>query len=99
MEARACWANSECVPARLWAPVIFLSGMHDQIFFFRLDADLMNPFAGISPVRRIAQAVLIAQIFLNLGVDFLDRLFAGDFKELSAGFARDLFQNFLSVRA
>ena len=58
------------------SPVIFLSGMDHQVFLFRLDADLMKALAGIGPVWRVSQAVLIAKVLFNLGINFLDCLLA-----------------------
>jgi len=50
--------------------------MDHQILLFRLDADLMEAFARIGPVRRVPQAVLIAKVLFNLGINLLDRLLA-----------------------
>jgi hypothetical protein len=69
---------------RLIIPVVFLSGMDHQILLFGLDADFMKAFAQIGPVRRISQAVLIAQVLFNLGVNFFHRLLAGNLKQPSA---------------
>src|SRR3977135_2066329 len=71
--------------------------MDYKVLLFRLDADLMKAFARIIPIRRVSQAVLIAQVFFNLRVNLFDCLLAGNFKQPTAGFARHLFQYFLSI--
>ena len=60
--------------------------MDHQILLFRLDADLMEAFARIGPVRRVPQAVLVAQLFLQPGVDLFDGLFFGDLEKSAASF-------------
>src|SRR5258708_31822663 len=51
----------------------------------------------VGPVRRVSQAVLIAQ-FLGTGlIDFLYRLFLGNFKKTPARFLGNPLQNFLAI--
>src|SRR5712692_7199362 len=95
---RTCTPGSISAPGRDSLPlgVIPVSCLHHQAFLFDGQADLAEP--GIGPVRRIAQAVLVAQLLLNAIVDLLDGLLLGDFKKAPAGFLRNPLENFLSVR-
>src|SRR5436305_15158735 len=53
---------------------------------------------GIWTVGSVANAVLVSQLFLNLGVDLLDGLLSGDFKEASASIFGKFLQDLFSVR-
>ncbi len=69
----------------------------DQIFLLRRQRNLV--IAGSFIVfRRVRQAVLIAQIFLDLRINFVYRFFFRNFVQFSAGGLGNLLQNFLSVR-
>ena len=72
--------------------------MHDQVFLLSRQADFVIADAGVRTVGRIANAVLIAQLFLNLGIDLLDGFLLRNFKEAPAGFPRKLLQDFFAVR-
>src|SRR5580704_4174790 len=47
----------------------------------------------------VREAVLVAQIFLDLGVDCVNRLLFGDFEHAPACFPGKLLEDFLSVGA
>src|ERR1039458_3056887 len=59
--------------------------------------DLVIPRRGIGLIWRVAQAVLVAQLFFNAGVDLIDRLLFGDFKEAAAGLSCNLLHDFLAI--
>src|SRR5664279_4776702 len=69
---------------RIVAAVVSVSGLHHQVLLRSCQMDLVVAGGGISFVRRIAQAVLIAQLFFNARVDLINRLLLGDFKEATA---------------
>src|SRR5208337_2433719 len=75
-----------------------VSCLHGQIFLFGHKVDLAIARSGIRSVGSVTQAVLIAQLLLNLVVDSLDRLLFGDFKETGAGLFRNPLENFLAIR-
>src|SRR5271169_1775590 len=53
----------------------------------------------VSFIRGVGEAVLVAQVFLDIGVDGIDRFFLGDFEHAAAGFLGDLLKDFLAVGA
>src|ERR1019366_590409 len=69
---------------RIAAAVVAVSGLHHKIFLRGCQMDLTVARCGVSLVGRIAQAVLVAQLFFNAGVDLIDRLLLGNFKEAAA---------------
>src|SRR6267154_1730410 len=69
------------------------------IFLFRRYLELVIT-SGISLVRGEAEAVLVAQLFFDAGVDFVEGLFLGrGLKHPAAGFLRDSFQDFFAIGA
>jgi len=50
-------------------------------------------------IRGVAQVVLIAEFLRDLGINLIDRLLFGDFKEASPSFLGNPFEDFLSVGA
>src|SRR5580704_15483159 len=52
---------------------------------------------GVALVGGVGEAVLIAQVFFNFGVDGVDGFFFGDFEHAPAGFFGDLLEDFLAV--
>src|SRR5258706_585677 len=87
--------NIRSVVGREWRPtplrsrlsyalrVVAVSGLHDQTGFLYGQLNFSIP---CSRFRRVSQAVLVAQLFLNLVVDLFDRLLLRYFKEPAAGF-------------
>src|ERR1035438_100370 len=59
--------------------------------------DLVIAGGGIGLVGRVTQAVLVAQLFFNAGVDLINRLLLGNFKEASASLSCNLLHNFLAI--
>src|SRR5580658_9682520 len=53
----------------------------------------------VALVGGVGEAVLVAQVFLDLGVDGVNRFFLGDFEHAAAGFLGNLFKDFLAVGA
>src|SRR5271169_7237247 len=78
--------------------IISVSGLDDQILLLGLKQDLVIAGSRVVFVRRVADAVLIAQFVLNRAVDLLDRLLFGNFKKSGPGFPRNPFENLLSIR-
>src|SRR5580692_4268113 len=54
---------------------------------------------GVALVGGVGEAVLVAEVFVDFGVDLVEGLFLGSPEELAAGFPGDLFQDFLAVGA
>src|SRR5271163_4435389 len=50
-------------------------------------------------VGGVGEAVLIAKVFFDFGVDGVDRFFFRDFEHAAAGFLGNLFKDFLAVGA
>src|SRR5580765_7805023 len=71
------WSVNFCGPRRsLLTPcVVAIPGLHRQVFVFCLQSNLMEAAFRISGVWRISQVVLIAQLFRNGLVNFIDRMF------------------------
>src|SRR5271170_544176 len=53
----------------------------------------------VSFVGGVGEAVLVAQVFLDLGIDGVDGFFFGDFEHAAAGFFGNLLEDFLAVGA
>ena len=53
--------------------------------------------AAFDAVGSVAQAVLVAEFFLDLGIDFADGLLLGNFKHAGAGFLGDSLQHLLAI--
>src|ERR1700722_12287041 len=51
----------------------------------------------VALVRGVRGAVLVPQVFLNLGVDCVDGLFFGDFEHAPTSFLGNLLEDFLAV--
>src|SRR5258706_5651657 len=83
IRARAGAGRSTKSAAALDLRVVAVSGLHDQVFFLHTQLNFSIPRARF---RRVPQAVLVAQLFLNLIVDLLDRLLLRYFKETATGF-------------
>src|SRR5579871_1110484 len=80
------------------ACVVAITRLHRHVFFF----GPQNNFV-ITTVRRrtvwcVTQVVLVAKVLRNGGINLVDGLFFGNFKELSTGFFGNTFQNFFAVR-
>ena len=54
---------------------------------------------GVAFVGGVGEAVLVTEVFVNFGVDFVERLFFGGFEEAAAGFLGNLLEDFLAVGA
>lgn len=59
----------------LLAVVVSVAGGHDEILLIRHGEMNLVIADGISLVRRVRQAVLIAQVFINLRVNFVEIFF------------------------
>src|SRR5271165_6378888 len=77
--------------------VVSLARLHDEVFVGGGQIDLVVARAGDGLVGGVAEAVLVAQLLLNLGIDLIDRLFLRHFKEAAASFAGDALQDFLAI--
>src|ERR1017187_515942 len=78
------WPGNPTLRLCRTAAVVAISGLHRQVFLRGCQMDLVIAGSGIGLVRRVAQAVLVAQLFFNAGVDLIDRLLLGNFKEAAA---------------
>src|SRR5271165_1230042 len=54
---------------------------------------------GVAFVWGVGEAVLVAQVFFNFGVDGVDCFFFCDFEHATAGFFGDLLEDFLAIGA
>src|SRR5271167_3864252 len=90
--------NNSAWRSALLLRVISLARLHDEVFIGGGQRDPVITRAGDGLVGRVAQAVLVAQLLFDLGVDLIDGLFLGHFKESAAGFTRDALQNLLAIR-
>src|ERR1700722_11404837 len=61
--------------------------------------ELVITDGGVGLVGRIAEDVLAAEFLVEVGVDFVESFFLGDFKETPAGIFGDLLENFFAVGA
>src|SRR6266404_5250258 len=77
--------------------VVSVSRLNDQFLRLRGQRNLVIARPCIF-FRGIRQAILIAQIFLDLRIYFVQRFFFLNFVQSSARGFRNLLQNFLSVR-
>src|SRR5579859_470920 len=79
--------------------VVTVAGLHYEIFL--LGDDEMNFVVAdcVAFVRGVREAVLVAQIFLNLGVNLVDRLLLGHLEKAPARFLGYLLEDFLAVWA
>ena len=64
--------------------VISVSRLHNQVFLFGHQADLVIPSFGIALVGRLAQVVLRPQFLRDVVVNLIDRLLLRDFVETAA---------------
>ena len=79
--------------------VVAVAGLDDEVLLFG-DGELKLVVADcVALVERIGEAVLVAQIFLNLRVDLFHRFFLGDLEEAPARFSGNLVEDFLAVGA
>src|ERR1700675_2886510 len=53
----------------------------------------------VALVGGVGEAVLVAQVFFNLGVDRVNGFFFRDFEHAAAGFLGNLLEDFLAVGA
>src|SRR5271167_4395748 len=77
--------------------VVSLARLHDEVFIGGGQIDLVVARAGDRLVGGVAEAVLVAQLLLDLSVNLVDGLLLGNFEETAAGFARDALQDFLAI--
>src|SRR4029077_12810146 len=68
-----------------------------EVFLFGDDEMNLVVAERVALVRSVGEAVLVAQVFLNLGVDFVHRVLLGDLEEPPAGFLGNLLEDFLAV--
>src|SRR5258706_13762422 len=61
--------------------------------------ELVVAGGGVRFVGRVAEDVLVAEFLVQVRVDFVESFFLRDFEETAAGGLRDLFEDFLAVRA
>ena len=82
---------------KLLAEVIAVAGAHVHVLLFG-DGEMDFVVAdGVAFVGGVGEAILIAEVFVDFGVDFVEGLFFGSFEEAAAGFVRDLLEDFLAV--
>ena len=77
--------------AELTVCVVTLSRLHDEILLLHGDVNLVIARADVRLVRDIAQAILIAEFFIQRSVNLIDALFFRNFKETPACFSGYLF--------
>ena len=66
---------------------------------FRGEVECVVAGGGVGLVGRIAEDVLVAELLVDVGIDFVEGFFLADFEEAGAGGLGDLFENFLAVGA
>src|SRR5690348_11163278 len=75
-------------PAPGWLPVAVISPTaldpYNSLLYCHLNLVIAR-LGGASSVGSVAEAVLIAQLFLDLRVDLIDRLLLRDFKQPPSG--------------
>src|SRR3984893_11667485 len=76
--------------------VISVPRLNSELFLLRRHVQLVISRPRIF-VRRVTQAVLIAQFLFNLRVNLIDGFFLRDLKQSSPGLFRDLFQYCFTV--
>ena len=52
---------------------------------------------GVILARGVAEDILVVEFLVEVGINFVESFFLGDFKETSAGSLGDLFENFFAV--
>src|SRR4029077_3711738 len=77
--------------------VVAVAGLDYEVFLFGDDEMNLVVAERVALVRRVGEAVLVAQVFLNLGVDFVPRVLLGDLEDPPAGFLGNLLEDFLAV--
>src|SRR5262245_21177436 len=68
--------------------IIAVARTHGQAFPHGRQLQLAVLAAGIDPIRRVADAVLVPQLVLDLGVNPPDRVDAGNTERSAAGLPR-----------
>jgi len=86
-------------PGELLAEVVAVAGVDGDVFFFGDDQVDFVVADGVTFVGGVGEAVLVAEVFVNFGVDGVDGFFFGDFEEAAAGFSGDLLEDFFAVGA
>jgi hypothetical protein len=61
--------------------------------------EFVIPDGGVGFVGRVAEDVLVVELLVEVGVDFVESFFLGDFKEAPPGILGHLLENFLAVGA
>ncbi len=74
-----------------------MTRLHHGILLLNRDVKLVIPVCG-TRLRRVAQAVLAAQIVFDLMIDLVDRLLLGDLEHSASRLGGNLRQDFLPVR-
>src|SRR4051812_46362674 len=78
--------------------IISLTRLHLIVLLLRGDLYAAELAAAVTfVVRRVAQAVLVAQVFLNVSVVFFHVFFFRAFEHAPAGLLRQPLQHFLSI--
>ena len=76
-----------------------VAGLDLGVFLFHREVELVIAGGGVGFVGRVAEDILAAEFFVEVGVDFVDGFFFGDFEETAPGGLGELFENFLAVGA
>jgi len=81
------------------AEVVTVAGLNDEVFL--LGDDELNFVVAdcVAFVRGVGEAVLVAQVFLNLRLNLVDRILLGDLEKPPARFLGNLLEDFLAVWA
>ena len=83
----------------LAAGIISIPGLDHHFSLLGCDVDMAIPLAGVRFLRRVTQAVLIAQLLLNLIVRFVNGQLLRNFEKRAAGLPGDAFEDLFSIRA
>src|SRR5271156_4621671 len=83
--------------AELTVRVVTLSRLYREILLLHGDVNLVISRRNVRLVRDIAQAVLIAEFFVQRSVNLIDALFLRNFKKTPACFSGYLFENFFPI--
>src|SRR5580692_3512506 len=79
--------------------VISVPGLHNQVLLLRHQADLVIAGFGVAFVGSVAQVVLGPQLLGDAVINLINRLLFRNFVETTAGFPRNLIENFLAIDA
>src|ERR1019366_1365661 len=79
--------------------IVPVASLNTQVFPLGRQDYFVISGLGVGRIRRVTQAVLTAQIFLDLAERFINGVLFGYFEESPARFLGEAFEDFLAVRS